>query len=81
MDDDVIALVRQLCTRAGMIMEDGSASAILVGTLDKEALARVVQQTRKDLGRALTLAEAARVMMDLADQCQFHLHYDAQTPD
>ena len=67
MDDDVIALVRQLYTRAGIIMEDVSAAAILVGTQDTETLARVVQQTRKDLGRALTLAEAAGVMMDLAD--------------
>jgi hypothetical protein len=31
MDDDAAGLVRQLCTRAGMIMEDASATAILVG--------------------------------------------------
>ena len=66
MDDDAIALVRQLCTRAGMIMEDASASAILAGNLDTEALAKVVQRTREDLLRALMLAEAAGVMMDLA---------------
>ena len=67
MDDNAIALVRQLCTRAGMIMEDASASAIQIGNLGSEGLARVVQLTCEDLTRALKLAEAAKVMMDVAE--------------
>ena len=64
-DDDAIALVHQLCTRAGMIMEDASAPAILSGNLNTIALGLVVQQTRADLTRALMLIEAARTMIDL----------------
>ena len=67
MDDDAIALVRQLCTRAGMIMEDASAPAILSGSLNTAALGSVLRQTRADLTRALMLIDAARAMMDLTE--------------
>ena len=43
MDDDAIALVRQLCTQAGVIMEDASARAVLVGGLGAGELAEVVR--------------------------------------
>ena len=66
-DDDAIALVRQLCARAGMIMEDASALAILSGSLNTEELSLVLRHTGADLTRALTLIEAARAMMDLTE--------------
>ena len=65
MDDDVIALVRQLCTRAGMIMEDVSASAILAGNLDAAGLASVVEWVHQDLMRAQPLVDGAGAMMGL----------------
>ena len=66
MDDDQIALVRQLCTQAGMIMEDASAATILVGNLDVAGLGSVVDQARQDLKRALALTDAAGAMMRLS---------------
>ena len=66
-DDDAIALVRQFCARAGMIMEDASALAILSGSLNTEELSLVLRHTGADLTRALTLIEAARAMMDLTE--------------
>lgn len=64
MDDDAIALVRQLCTRAGMIVEDASAPVILSGSMNTAALGPVLRQARADLTRALMLIEAAQTMMD-----------------
>ena len=63
MDDDVIALVRQLCTRAGIIMEDVSASAILAGTQDTAGLASIVERVRRELDRGLVLLDATGAMM------------------
>ena len=65
MDEDQIALARQLCTQAGIIMEDASATAILVGHTDAGELASVIQRVRKDLMRALAPADAAGAMMAL----------------
>ena len=64
MDDDAIALVRQLCTQAGMIMEDASARDVLIGGLSAEELAEVVQLIRQELLRALAIVDAAAAMMD-----------------
>ncbi|MDB5575511.1 MAG: hypothetical protein JWR80_687 [Bradyrhizobium sp.] len=64
MDEDAIALAWQLCTRAGMIMEDISAEAILVGRLDAGQLDAVVERLRCSLGHARTLADAAAAMLE-----------------
>ena len=63
MDDDAIALVRQLCTQAGMIMEDASARAVLVGGLGAGELAEVVRVTRQELAGALAIVDAAAVIL------------------
>ena len=64
MDEDQIRLVRELCTQAGMIMEDTSALAILVGSLDPAGLASVIELVRRELTRALALTDGAGAMMD-----------------
>jgi hypothetical protein len=66
MDEDALALVRQLCMRAGMIMEDGSVEAVLVGRLDAERLGAVVERLRQHLGHARTFAEAAAAILEAA---------------
>ena len=63
MDDDAIALVRQLCTQAGMIMEDASARAVLVGGLGAGELAEIVRVTRQELARALAIIDAEAVIL------------------
>ena len=65
MDEDQIKLVRELCTQAGMIMEDASAAAILVGSLDAAGLTSVIALVRRELTRALALVDGARAMMEV----------------
>ena len=38
MDDDIGDLVRALCTRAGMIMEDASVDALMTSAGDPDAI-------------------------------------------
>lgn len=49
MDDDTINQVRQLCTQIGMIMEDASSNAILIGNADAGQL----KETVRGLGEAV----------------------------
>ena len=62
MDEEVANLIRQLCTRAGMIMEDVSARAICVGAPEADELAAVVSEIEvaaQDIG---SIASAARAL-------------------
>jgi len=52
MDDDTADLIAQLCTRAGMIMEDASPLALTIASTDTD-LGTVLRQ----LGRAVEQME------------------------
>jgi len=52
MDEDTVELIRMLCTRAGMIMEDACAEALVIASSDAGTVS-------KKLAR---LAEAAQVI-------------------
>jgi hypothetical protein len=60
MDEDIIALARQLFTRAGMIMEDASAFAIIVGGKDAHELREIAGKLETALAQGATLIAAAK---------------------
>lgn len=63
MDDATLDLVRQLSTRAEMILEDASAAAILAGELPALELAEQITQIVADLTRAMAIARAAQQLL------------------
>ena len=64
LDEDVADLVRQLCTRAGMIMEHVSVIAITARIADVASARKVTAQLRAAAERIGALAKAAEALMD-----------------
>lgn len=64
MDEDVADLVRHLCSRAGMIMEDVSVIALTAEVGDVISLRKVTAQLRAAAERTGALATAAEALMD-----------------
>lgn len=64
MDEDHLDLTRQLSTRAGMMMEDASAVAILVARLSPDELRAAIAQARTMTARAITLLDAASTLTE-----------------
>jgi hypothetical protein len=60
--DDEIDLVRHLCVRAGMIMEDASVEAVLAHR-DTDALRRAVERLGVAAEAISALAHAAAALM------------------
>lgn len=59
MDQATADLIVQLCTRAGMIMEDASAVAVTLDTNDTEFKAQLEQLVRASSRIGVLLAAAA----------------------
>jgi threonine synthase len=58
MDEDTRELIRRLCTRAGMIMEDASAVAVLAPQEERlDDLRRAAEQISNLLAAARTLRD------------------------
>ena len=62
MDDDKVKLVKQLCARAGMVLEDTATSAILIGDVPDEAMTVTVAGLRAMAERAVVLLRAAQAL-------------------
>lgn len=60
MDQDTDDLVVQLCTRAGIIMEDASPSAISIGSTPVEVWCVTIDQLITDVERSVVFLDAAR---------------------
>jgi hypothetical protein len=60
MDDDTIELIRQLCTRIGIIMEDASVGALVSRSGDD--LTSKVASLRLDVERMAALVSAAQAL-------------------
>lgn len=60
MDRDTADLVVQLCTRAGITMEDASPSALMIGSTPKEEWSVTIDQLIADAERSAAFLEAAR---------------------
>jgi hypothetical protein len=63
MDEDNLQLVRQLCTRAGMLMEDMHARAVLIGSLSVQDLAEITREIGRTADDILALARAADALL------------------
>jgi hypothetical protein len=63
-DDDTADLVRLLCTRAGMIMEDASSAAILIGGKAPAEMLVMIKELQLQTMRSAALLAAARAMLD-----------------
>lgn len=64
MDEDVADLVRQLCTRAGMIMEDVSVIALTAEVSDVADARNLTARLRAANKRIGAFAKAAEALMD-----------------
>ena len=62
-DEDVADLVRQLCCRAGMIMEDISVIALTAEVADVASARKVTAQLQAAAQRIGALAKAAEVLI------------------
>ncbi|MEG3155727.1 hypothetical protein [Sphingomonas sp. RB1R13] len=63
LDEDVADLVCQLCTRAGMIMEDVSVIAITARVADVASARKVTTQLQAAAERIGALAKAAEMLI------------------
>ena len=63
MDEDVADLVRQLCTRAGMIMEDVSVIALTDKLADVASARKVTEKLRAAAKGIGALAKAAEALI------------------
>lgn len=59
MDDDTRDLITQLCTRAGMTMEDTSVIALTIGTLPDDELLAALEKLSNASMTIGALVEAA----------------------
>lgn len=64
LDEDVADLVRQLCSRAGIIMEDVSVISLTAKVADVASARKVTAQLRAAAERIGALANAAEALMD-----------------
>lgn len=62
MDDDMIELVRRLCVKAGMIMEDASAVALLLPA-DPSLLIDTLDRLDKALATGSACIHAAKAII------------------
>lgn len=62
MDHDTLELVRLLCCRAGMLMEDISALAVAPPS-DEVELQRAVQKLGMSIDRMRSMVDAAKALM------------------
>ena len=63
MNEETKRLVCELCARAGMIMEDASATAVLSGKLDDASLRVLVADVAAELTKATALVSAATTLV------------------
>lgn len=62
MDNDTAEMIRQLCTRAGMIMEDYSAFALSLRPDLASDLGEKLDELSAAIGRAATFVSAAKAL-------------------
>ena len=62
MDDDIGDLIRALCTRAGMIMEDASVDALMMPQADLGAMAAKLERLSNAARTISAIVDAARAL-------------------
>ena len=63
MHQETRRLIRELCGRAGMIMEDASATAVLSEKLDDASLRLLVTNVAVEIEKATSLIAAATTLV------------------
>jgi hypothetical protein len=63
MDRDTLDLVTQLCSYAGRLMEDASAEAILLASIEPDELALRVIRLANDAERICKILQATRTLL------------------
>jgi hypothetical protein len=64
MDEDRLDLIRKLSTQAGMIFEDASVKALVIGGCSAEELHAVVSEVRDMAERASVMLAAAEALFE-----------------
>jgi precorrin-6B methylase 1 len=64
MDSDTYDLIAQLCTRAGMVMEDTQLIALTIGSLPSEEQVAAIDAIKQAGERIVALANAAMALQD-----------------
>lgn len=64
MDRDTHDLIIQLCTRAGMIMEDASAVTLTVGSIPQVDLGKQLDNLSEAIERCSSLLKSARSLSE-----------------
>jgi hypothetical protein len=67
MDKDTVLLIRQLTTRAGLIMEDASADAVLLKCEDRAELSGTLARLEAAAHGASLLIKAAQALVPMAE--------------
>ncbi|MEG3155708.1 hypothetical protein [Sphingomonas sp. RB1R13] len=62
MDDDTADLIQMLCTRAGMIMEDASAEALVMRAADPQAVSAKLERLAQAAGAIRAIIAAAHAL-------------------
>jgi uncharacterized protein YaaQ len=62
MDDDTRELITQLCTQAGMIMEDTGPTALTIGSLRDDDLPAVLDKLEDQSLKITQLIEASKAL-------------------
>lgn len=62
MDDDIVDLIRALCTRVGMIMEDASVDALMMSAGDPETMNAKIKRLADAALEISAIINAARAL-------------------
>ena len=65
MDQDTAELITQLCTRAGMIMEDASAMALTIGSAPHQDWATIIDRLNREAVSIVSLLNAASQLANM----------------
>jgi hypothetical protein len=62
MDHETADLIQRLCTKAGMIMEDASVDALMLGATDPQTISARLMRIAEAAEDISTIVAAARVL-------------------
>lgn len=69
MDDETADLIRMLCTKAGTLMEDASAEALMMGSTDPQALSAKLEHLTQAAEPICAVVAAARALLPSTHDC------------
>ena len=64
MDEDKLRLIKELCARAGMVLEDATTTALLIGEVPENGMTVTLAGLRTMSERAVSLFKAAQAIAE-----------------